>query len=337
VRRSIAASLGLALCAPVACKKPAEGPIPLCAAEVEGGEAMETQSQNVPPEVWFGLILKNFNVKTGEPKRPASDCTNKPLEIQDEQVAACVQPDEPSPALPARPLDGEQDLEVIGIDDGKALVWVRTDYFEDGDALGPVAMAEFRSNGIAIRALGPLRANPNRVRMRLEPMGETRVLVVESMVCPPDDPAKCARVTRVLPMEGARFVERPLIDEESGACLGAATFPLSRVHEMTRDDGIVRRFELARTIDFEEGAVTVNEQVTIKDIDPEQPDAPPAVFRKAQISRPLVLSEAGLKTTEPLWDRMLSEHGSVEVKAAPPAGDDAAGDDAAGDDAAAGA
>ena len=39
VRRPIAASFGLALCALVACKKTVEGPIPLCASEVEGGEA----------------------------------------------------------------------------------------------------------------------------------------------------------------------------------------------------------------------------------------------------------------------------------------------------------
>ena len=320
MRRPIAALLGVVLCAPVACKKTTDGPIPLCASEVEGSAAEETQSQNVPPQVWFSLILKNYNAKTGEPKRPATDCTNKPLEIQDEEIAKCVLPENPAPALPPRALDGEQDLEVVGIDDGQALVWVRTDYFEDGDALGPVAVAEFRKNGIAIRALGALRANPNRMRMRLEPMGETTVLVVESMVCPPDDPAKCARVMRVLPREGNRFVERPLLDEESDACLGPATFPMSRSYELTRDDGIIRRFEMARTFDFEEGNVTVNEQVTIKDIDPQQPDAPPAVFRKAQIQRPLRLEGGGLRTTEPLWERMLAEHGSVEVRAAPSEG-----------------
>ncbi|MEM9461762.1 MAG: hypothetical protein AAGF11_46815 [Myxococcota bacterium] len=313
MRRLLVASLGLALPTLGACKKTVDGPIPLCASEVEGGEAAETQSQNVPPEVWFTLILKNFNAKTGEPKRPATDCTNKPLEIEDEQVAQCVLSDDPVPALPPRPLDGEQDLEIIGIDDGQALVWVRTDYFEDGDALGPIAVAEFRSNGIAIRALGALRANPNRVRMRLEPMGESTVLVVESMVCPPDDPAKCARVMRVLPREGNRFVERPLLDDDDG-CLGPATFAMTRSTEVTRDDGIIRRFELARTFDFEEGAVTVNEQVTIKDIDPEQPDAPPAVFRKAQIERPLRLEGGGLRTTQPLWERMMAEHGSVAVR-----------------------
>lgn len=304
----------------VACKPDVEGAIPLCADEVEGGEALETQSNNVPPEVWFGLILKSFNAKTGEPTRPVLDCTNRPLEIQDEQVATCVQPETPPVALPPRPLDGDQDLELIGLEEGKALVWVRTEYFEDGDALGPIAVAEFRKNGIAVRALGALRANPNRVRMRIEPMGEGTVLVVESMVCPPDDPAKCAKVMRLLPQEGARFVERPLLDAETGACLGPATFVMNRFEEIAREDGIVRRFELARTFKFEEGVVTVDEQVLIKDIDPEQPDAPPAIFRKAQIERVLKLDGEGLKTTEPLWERLMAEHGSVRVKEDAPAG-----------------
>lgn len=318
MRRPIVASVALALCAPlcgsVGCKPEVEGAIPLCSSEVEGGEAVETQSNNVPPEVWFSLVLKSFNGKTAEPARPARDCTNRPLEIQDEQVASCVLPKEPVAALPSRPLDGEQDLEIIALEEGKALVWVRTDYFENGEALGPIAIAEYRKNGIAIRALGALRANPNRVRMRIEPMGEGTALVVESMVCPPDDPQKCARVMRLLPREGDRFVERPLLDAETGECMGPATFELSRFEEITRDDGIVRRFELARTFKFEGGAVSVDEQVLIKDIDPQQPDAPPAIFRKAQIERTLTLDGAGLKTTEPLWERLMAEHGSVRLK-----------------------
>ena len=293
----------------------------VCSSEVEGGEAEETQSQNVPDDVWFSLILKNYNAKTKEPARPARDCSNKPLTVEDEVVAKCVTPQSPAAALPPRPLDGEKDLEIVGIDEAKALVWVRTDYFEDGDALGPVAIAEFRKNGIAIRAIGALRANPNRVRMRLEPMGETQVLVVESMVCEVEDPNKCARVMRLMPQEGSRFVERPLVDAETEACLGAATFPLSREEEIKRDDGTIRRFELVRTFKFEEGAVSVSEQVTIKDIDPESPDEPPVVFRKAQLEGTLELGPGGLRTSEPLWNRLLAEHGSVEVRAKPAEGE----------------
>jgi hypothetical protein len=319
VSRSIVASLALALCTlgSLGCKKTNEGPMALCASEVEGGEALETQSNEVPPDVWFALILKSYNAKTKEPARPARDCTNKPLVIEDAEALACVEHD--AAALPSRPLDGEKDLEITALDEGTALVWVRTDYFENGDALGPIAIAEYRKNGLAVRALGALRANPNRVRMRLEPMGEGTVLVVESMVCPADDPNKCARVMRLVPREGDRFVERPLYDAKTNACLGPATFPLSMVEEIKRDDGTIRRFELARKFSFVEGVVTVDEQVTIRDIDPAEPDAPPTVFRKAQKERALTLDGTGLRTSEPLWEAMLAEHGSVRVKADKPA------------------
>lgn len=334
----LATLLGALVLVPAGCKKTVDGPMPVCSSEVEGGEAEEAQSQNVSPEVWFTLILKSFNAKTGEAARPAMDCTGKPVEIQDEAVLACVASENPSPALPPRALDGDQDIEITGAGEGEALVWVRTDYFEDGDALGPIALAEFRSNGIAIRAIGGLRANPNRVRMRLEPLGAGTGLVVESMVCDPEDDKKCTRVVRVLPRERDRFVERPLIDQESGECIGAATFELSRELEITRDNGGIRRFELVRTVDFDEGTVTVKEQVVIKDIDPDQPDAPPAVFRKAHTERVLEVTEAGLRTSEPLWDRMVAEHGSVEVKnikePAPEAEGD--GDEAAADETKAG-
>jgi hypothetical protein len=318
VTRPHAASFALALASlgllAAGCKKPVEGPMALCASEVEGGEALETQSNDVPPDVWFALILKNYNVKTHEPARPTRDCTNKPLEIEDPQVSSCIQ--RPAAALPSRGLDADKDLEIVALDEGQALVWVRTDYFEDGDALGPIAIAEYRKNGLAIRALGALRANPNRVRMRLEPMGQSTVLVVESMVCTdPNDASTCARVMRLVPRDGDRFVERPLFDEKSSACLGPATFPLTKVEEIKRDDGTIRRFELARKFSFEEGVVSVDEQVTIKDIDPAEPDAPPAIFRKAQKERALTLDGAGLKTSEPLWESLMAEHGSVQVKA----------------------
>lgn len=333
MRLATAALLGAALVAPLGCKKTTDGPMPICASQVEGGEAEEAQSQDVPPEVWFTLILKNFNGKTGEPARPTRDCANQPVVSEDETLLACITPENPAPALPPRALDGEQDLELTGAGEGEALVWVRTDYYEDGDAAGPIALAEFRSNGIVVRAIGSLRANPNRVRMRIEPMGEGSALVVESMVCDPDDPKKCAKVMRLLPRVGDRFVERPLIDADSQACLGAATFPLSRQMEVERDGGGIRRFELVRSIEFEEGVVSVSEQVTIKDVDPDQPDAPPAVFRKAHVNRPLELAEAGLKTTPPLWDSMISEHGSVEVRQ-PEAKDEPKDEAAAADEAA---
>ena len=200
--------------------------MPICLSEVAGNEAEEVATQDVPPDVWFSVILKDYNSRTNEVARPTHDCSNKPLEITDEEVALCVLPDNPSPALEPRPLDEDEDLLLTPAGEaGQALVWIRTEYYEDGYAMGPIALAEWTRRGIAVRSLGPLRAHPNKIRMRLEPMDAGRVLVVESNVCEPET-KKCRRVMRLLPMVGYRFEERPLVDAETGDCLGPSTFDL---------------------------------------------------------------------------------------------------------------
>jgi hypothetical protein len=317
-----------------ACKRVEQGEMPICLEEVAGNEADEVATQDVPPDVWFGVVLKNYNARTNEVRRPVVDCSNKSLETTDEEIALCIQPDKPSPALPPRPLDEEEDLLLTPTEEGgQALIWIRTEYYEDGYAMGPVALAEWTKRGIAVRALGPLRAHPNKIRMRLEPMDKGRVLVVESNVCEPET-KKCRRVMRLLPLIGYRFEERPLVDAATGDCLGPSTFDLFKEKTVELDDGRQRKFQLTRSFDFSEGNVVLTEQVKIEDSDPRQPEAPPDVFRNANVERPMHLDERGVATGEGLWERMISEHGTVKIvapKAATP-GDDAQGDDAGADE-----
>ena len=111
-----------------------------------------------------------------------------------------------------------------------------------------------------------------------------------------------------------------------GKCLGPASFVMFREQEVALDNGLQRKFELTRSIDFTDGNVMLNEQVTIKDSDPQQPDAPAKLFRQASIQRPMQLAEAGLITQPGLWDKMVAEHGSVHVTAEKPAADEPAAD-----------
>jgi hypothetical protein len=147
-------------------------------------------------------------------------------------------------------------------------------------------------------------------------MGDGRVLVVESRVCETDDPNECFRQVRLVPIEGDRFVERPLVSAE-GQCIGPAAFEMYKAHQVVLETGLRRSFELTRSIDFTDGNVVIGEQVTIKDSDPAQPDAPAKLFRQASIQRPLHLAEAGLVTQRSLWESMLAEHGSVQLAAGP--------------------
>lgn len=295
------------------CKPQEQTDLPICLAEVAGSEAEEVQTGEVPADVWFSILLRNYNRKTSQVARPVRDCSGSEVGTTgDETMDACLQGEDPVTELPERPLT-QEDLVIVPTDDGTSIVWVQTRHFDDGDAVGPIALAQWTQRGVAVRAIGTLRAKTDRASLRLERMGQERVLVVESQVCDPDDPKKCNRVMRVVPLSGDRFVERPLVLED-GTCLGPAELELYREKQVELD-GKIRTFEMGRTVDFTDGNVVVSEQVQIEDMDPEQPDAPPQVFRKANVQRPLQLGPKGIVTKPGLWDKMVSEHGSVAVEA----------------------
>lgn len=313
-----------------ACKKQVETNLPICRQEVAGSEAEEVASGEVPPDVWFAIMLRNFNRETMEVRRPVQDCsgrtvmasapapseTSTPAEGQEAQsVPACPVGDPEVAELPARPLT-DDDLMITEAEGGKLLVWVKTTHFENTEAAGPLGLAEWTPRGVDIRALGTLRAFTERAAMRLEPMGQGKVLVVESRQCDPDDPKKCTRMMRLVPMTGMQFVDLPLVLQD-GTCLGPAQIELHKEQKVSLDNGLERTFELARSVDFSEGTVTISEQVSIEDTDPNQPDLPAQQFRKANVQRPLTLTQSGLVTEPGLWERMLEEHGSVAVSEKP--------------------
>lgn len=315
-------AMGGAACGP---KGPA-GELPLCKAEVAGSEAEEVAGGAITADIWFLIMLKNFDRNTMTVKSPTQDCTGRPIEPKAEAVDACVAGEDPPKPLPERPLT-EDDLLVAPLEDGRQLVWIKTGWYDNGEAVGPIGIAEFNSKGIAIRAIGTLRAQADRAAMRLETTAQGQVLVLESRRCDPDDPKTCARMVRLLPLQGDNFVEMPLKGDD-GACFGAAQVTMFEEHNVTLDNGIERSFEVARSVEFDEGTVAINEQVTIKDQDPTQPDSPATVFRRANVSRKLAIGTESISTERGLWDQMIAEHGTVVVKEREPEpeGDTASGD-----------
>ncbi len=291
----------------------------VCRAEVAASAAKEVSAGELPFDIWFLIMLKNFNRDTMEVKRPVADCSGRQVETSalDEQAAACLAGTEPAKPLPDRPLV-EEDLMITPIDNDQLLVWVKVKHYDSGEAEGPIGLADFTKRGVAVRAIGTLRAHAEKAAMHLEPLGKDRVLVVESRKCDPQDPKKCDRLTRLVPLVGKSFQEKPLVDEK-GACLGPPLFVMSRDHTVTLDNGIVRKFEMSRSINYTNGDVVVGEQVVIKDTDPRDPDAPPKVFRKANVDRELTVLDNALQTKGGLWETMIAEHGTVVYKAPPPA------------------
>ncbi len=306
------ASLALASLALSGCKKEGSSDLPICKAEVAGKEAEEVAAGTVPPDIWFLILLRNFDRNTMQLKRPGQDCSGRAIEPKAEAVDPCIVGKEPAKALPERPLT-EDDLLIEALDDGRQLVWAKTGEYDNGEAVGPIAITQWTSRGVAVRAIGTLRAQKDRAAIRLEQVGADDMLVVESRYCNPEDPKDCSRRIRLLSLTGDSFKDKRL-QTEDGVCIGSAEVTLFDEKLVILDNGIERKFEVARSVEFEEGTVVINEQVTIKDSDPNQPDLPPKLFRRANVERSLNVGTDAIVTQGGLWEDMLSKHGSVEVQ-----------------------
>lgn len=299
----------------VGCKKEGSSDLPLCKSEVAGSEAEEVSAGSVPPDIWFLILLRNFDREKMVLKTPAQDCSGRMIEPKEEEVDTCIYSAD-AKKLPDRPLT-EDDLLIEALEDGRQLVWAKTGEYDNGEAVGPIAITEWTSRGVAVRAIGTLRAQKDRAAIRLETVGADEMLVVESRRCDPDDPKNCSRRVRLVPLSGDSFTDKRL-QTEDGTCIGAAEVTNYEEKAVTLDNGIERTFEVARSVDFSEGSVVINEQVTIKDKDPSQPDLPAKLFRRANVERVLNVGTDAIVTKSGLWEDMIAEHGSVEVRPDPP-------------------
>ena len=328
----LAAALTLPLALPaMGCKRKGPGgPLPICEAKVAGGAAVEAEAQELPADIWFSIMLQGFDREQMLPGDDPKDCTGTstnvptppPLAEGEEPPA---EDDEPDPfvvadcpiggdqevdRLPARPLT-EDDIVINDGPDGKTLVWVQATHYENGEASGPAALIEWTKAGVAVRALGSLRAQTYKARMRIELAGETQVLVVESDECNTEEKKLCKRIMKLLPVLNGRFATVPLKAEESGECLGEAAFALSEQYTSDLPDGWIRNFSIVRSVTFDDGEPLVSEQVVIKDKDPNQPEAPAQDFREASNDRRLSYVDRYFETRPSLWEEMIQNYGSV--------------------------
>ena len=332
------------------CPKPPEGPIPICEAAVAGGTAVESEVQELPADIWFSILLRGFDREQRLAGDDPQDCvgdsvlTPTPPPIpRDEQpeegadpniVAGCsIAPDPSIKPLPARPLTDE-DVVINKGPDGMSLVWVQALHYDNGEATGPVAMVQWTKSGVAVRALGTLRAQTKKARMRIEVAGGQQILVVEGDQCNEEESKICKRIMKLLPNIGGRFATVPLkldpdeIDDDKAftgevdPCLGEAAFPLFEQYTSNLPDGWIRKFEVNRSVTFDTGVPLVSEQIKIKDKDPEQPEAPPQDFRQAANDRALKYEGRSFLTRSSVWDTMIQEYGSVAHDASAAADED---------------
>ncbi len=322
-----------------ACKKRGvSDDMPVCLVEVAGAAAEESAAQELPPDLWFSILLTRFDREQMLPPEQPTDCAGgnvltptlpplaegeKPAEEGQRVVAGCeIGKDPEAGRLPARPLTAE-DLVLGEGPNGTVLAWAQASHYDDGTASGPVALVQWTKKGVAVRGLGTLRAHKTKARLRLEESAGTQILIVESDRCA-EDGKVCQRIMKLLPLLDQRFVTVPLklepnkdTGEAGGTCLGEAEFVLFDQYTSILPDGWERKFEIVRSVTFDEGVPLVSEQVVIRDKDPAQPDAPPQEFRDAAVDRRLVYKDRFFETRESLWEHMIANYGSVAHDAKP--------------------
>jgi hypothetical protein len=298
-RRTLSAALPLAL---ASCAGP-QHPWPDAArCELSGPEATAPG-----PEKWVRLLLRGYDPESRKVTSPALDCTT--AQVRWEAPAfACFDNALATTVLPPRPLS-ESDVIVSRVGEGFGLVWIVTNRFASGDALGPVAVVEQKDDRLVVHALGALRAYADRATLRLEKLGGLTVLVAEGQLCASADPATCVRSARIMPLRGDRFSPEPLFSE-AGACATPAWFDLDRRESATLDTGWTRRNTLAASLVFGPGGLRVEEQLVVHDLDPKDKQARPRVFRKADGERTVQAVEAKLVTTgRSVWTAVVSGGG----------------------------
>lgn len=295
MRRLVAASLALSLSA---CAH--EHPwfdTALCAVERPAG------SPEPREDAWLGLLLSGWDPATRRATTPAVDCTGTQVRWLGPALR-CADGSTTLAALPERPL-AASDVIVAPFGDRYRLVWIVTTRFASGDGLGPVAVVEVTPRRLVVRAMGHLRANLVRPRLRLERLGEREVLVAEGEVCGGADPASCTRSARLMPLDGDWYVAAP-VASAGGACVSPALFDVGREETYALPSGWKRRYRLDATLSFLPQGLRVREVVVVADFDPRHPGAPVRPYRRADADTDVQLEKGRFVAGgASLWSRMI--------------------------------
>jgi hypothetical protein len=180
--------------------------------------------------------------------------------------------------LPERPL-ADDDVVVSPVDRDHRLVWIQTGRFASGDAFGPVALVEVGGRSVKVEALGTLRANPRRAKLRLEQAAGALVLVAEGERCTSADPASCERSARLMALAGARFQPSRIVSP-TGSCTAAGFVHLAREEVERLGGGRERRYRLDASLAPAKDGLRLTELVTVHDRDTKQAEAQERLVRR---------------------------------------------------------
>jgi hypothetical protein len=303
-------ALGLAGCNRAAPVRAAPTEQALCFSERPAD--LRPESADVwKPEALFALLLNRYDARTGQVAIPHTDCMGTPVLWQDPQPGECAETVAASAPLPPKPLT-PGDLVVNELRKDLRLVWAVVRRYADGDGMGPVALVESTPRGLAVRALGVLRARVKQAKLRLEDMGGLELLMAEGDRCSGPKEAFCERSVRILPLRGNRFINEPL-HTAAGTCASPALFQLHRVATRPLPGRWLRRYEYTASLSFTSDSLRMQEQMVVNDSDPREPETPARQVRKAQLERRIQVSNGRLVVDDTsLWGRLLEE-GAAEA------------------------
>jgi hypothetical protein len=269
---------------------PAPAPIP-CTMVTNVGPSRPIAELSLPASHWFALLLYGY-LPTGALTRPATDCSGRRI---DWPAEGCSVWPAPATSLPTQSVTAA-DLLVENLGGPRRLVWAMTERLADGQAQGPVALAQFDAWGVRVHTLGVLRAHPTRARLHLENIGGGTLLVAEGESCTvPQDQSTCSRTARLVPVVGDRFAPVDLSDA-AGKCVGSTLLLLKGQGTIGQARGR-RDFQFESALTYSPEGVAVHEQLTVEE--PARDGTAGTFLRRVQGERRVHLQAGALLATAP--------------------------------------
>jgi len=302
-RALLAAVLLLAACGP---RKPAEGPapIPACVLATTAATGNTPAERKLAAPYWFRLLLPSYDHTTGQLRRPAKDCMGQVVAWQ---PSRCGDP-EPSEPLEPTPL-ARKDLVVSNAGENRRIVWTIAERYANGEAIGPVAIAEFVAGGVRARSVGMLRAFPEQADLHIQKLGAGEVLVAEGSACKEGGSDDCARAVRLLPLGKPRLAAEG-IRGSGGQCLGPAWFPL-QARGRVGQDRERKKYRLQASLTYPpDGSISVHEELVVEDASDSAREAGVAPVTRIKSDRRIWMDGTALVSNEPsLLGRWMAQLG----------------------------
>ncbi len=260
------------------------------------------------PEDWFDLLLHEFDRYSKIPDKHPRICTKRRLIWPQPRTCRVHEPR----LIPLeREAVSEKSLVFSPVTENERLVWAIVRRYENGEALGTVALTKFSALGVTVKAIGPLRAPGKRVTMELKSTRGGKVLLVEGELCKDKGKRACPRFVRALLLRNSKFTPVSLTNK-LGDCQGPAYFPLSRRATKALPNSVERRYVMNSTVTLSKAGIIVHEQLTVHDADTTEPDDPPRLRRSAEIDRIIrVVDGRFIPESQSLWHLVQVEKGTV--------------------------